>query len=509
MNSYTSIQSPTDMLIYGYKILLKNPNTIAAFILTESITVTLHTILAISLLVILGYYRIFNIIPYIVEGLREGNISVLYDPIVLNPIRIILSIVIPLTIIITSIISAFIYSGLYPFLDRILSAKPSSLYYLFENSFNRWRSVFKVYLTMYILVLAPLTPGATIICLVLHGLIPFKLVELGVKLLIIGFGFMAILFLILLFTPIIAVLKGKGVIESIHESILLVRRGLKYVVLYIILLILVYTMISTILIVSGYLSITLSSIISAVFTLILNPILTLYLLSVYKVLNGRSIVLPMDTNLALILQFTSRIVKLFKTSLRAITNRGIVVYILIALLLFMLGFTYGTYIVSRDVKELIIKLGILVPSRMETEFTVYNKLFLSIDIFFHNWKAVLGSSIAGFAYTIPSVVSLVFNGLIVGSVITILEFTPSINVFISVIPHSIIEIPTFIMVSAFGIKLGIVVYKYSRSRAKLDDVVNSYRELLSILLLSILLFLVAGIIEANIVPTLIKVHSPL
>lgn len=509
MNSYTSIQSPIDILVYGYKILLKNPNTIAAFILTESITVTVHTILAISLLVILGYYRAFNIIPYIVEELRGGNISILYDPMVLNPIHIMLFIVIPLTIIITSIISAFIYSGLYPFLDRVLSAKSSSLYYLFKNSFDRWRRVFRVYLTMYILILTPVIPGATIICLILYGLIPFKLVELGVKLLILGFGFMTILFLILLFTPIIAVLKGRGVIESIHESIILVKRGLKYIVLYIILLILIFTIISTILIVSGYLSITLSSIISAVFTLVLNPILTLYLLSVYEVLNGKSVILPMDANLTLILQFTRRIISLLRESLKAITSRSTLVYVLVALLLFILGFTYGTYIVSRDVKELIIKLGILVPSRMEVEFTVYNKLFLCVDIFFHNWKAVLGSSIAGFAYTIPPVVSLVFNGLIVGSVITILEFTPSINVFISVIPHSIVEIPTFIMVSAFGIKLGTVVYRYSRSKAKIDDIVNSYKELLSILLLSILLFLVAGVIEANIAPTFIEVHSPL
>ena len=74
-------------------------------------------------------------------------------------------------------------------------------------------------------------------------------------------------------------------------------------------------------------------------------------------------------------------------------------------------------------------------------------------------------------------------------------------------PHSIIEIPAFIVVCAFGIKFGIAVYNYIKARVTLDQVVLTYKELLGILLLSIILFLIAGIIEANITPTLIEAQG--
>lgn len=503
MEGHIATQSRMDMLIYGYKILLKNPNVIAAFVLTESISVIVQIILITSILSVLSYYKAFNIIPYIIEELKKGNINVLFEPIVLNPIHVMVTIIVPVTLIVISLISAFIYSGLYPFLDVTLRRGSSTLHELFLNAFQKWKKTAKIYLAMYLLIVAPLVPGIIVLGLVLNGILPLEILRMGLGFLILGACSMALIYLSLLFMPIAAILEDKGVLESIRESLILVKRGLKDVVIYVLLLVLIFTITSTILLVSKYFSITLNSIISTVFMLILNPVLTLYLISIYEVLNNRKVLLPIESNISLLFRFLRQINKLLKVSINAFLKRNTVLYILLSLVLFIMGYAYGGYLVSEDVKELIVKSGIITPGRVNPEFMAYNRLFLSLDIFFHNWKAVLGSSIAGFAYAIPPIVSLIFNGLIIGSVTAIIGLRPSIELFLTTMPHGLIEIPAFIVVCTFGIKLGLTVYNYTRGKANLNDVVNAYKELLGILLLSTILFLIAGIIEANITPLLI------
>jgi len=172
--------------------------------------------------------------------------------------------------------------------------------------------------------------------------------------------------------------------------------------------------------------------------------------------------------------------------------------LVLTIILFTLGIILGLLTVSPDIRDIIINSGIIVPGRMNPEFKIYNRIFLGLDIFFHNWKTSLATAMAGIAYSIPSAVATLFNGYVIGIVYA--TVANPIKASAIIIPHGIIEIPAFLIASAAGLRLGYIMFKYIRGIISLNVLEEELTNTAVLVAALAVLFFIAGVIEGNITP---------
>jgi stage II sporulation protein M len=123
---------------------------------------------------------------------------------------------------------------------------------------------------------------------------------------------------------------------------------------------------------------------------------------------------------------------------------------------------------------------------------------LAKEIFTQNSIATLIALVGGVFFGISSFFIILFNGFIIGFVITALFFIPGnyfhnlLYIILGLAPHGIFEIPAFILASALGLRLGLE-WTRSESAGKRLEVFkqNCFRALQSIPSLLILLAIAA------------------
>jgi uncharacterized membrane protein SpoIIM required for sporulation len=112
----------------------------------------------------------------------------------------------------------------------------------------------------------------------------------------------------------------------------------------------------------------------------------------------------------------------------------------------------------------------------------------------NNWFVAISAAFAGLGFGIPTLVSLLFNGVVVGAVIGLLP-DPMFALAL-ILPHGIIEIPGLSVAGALGLHLGGVSWSYVRGRSSANafaaELVRAYYVLLGLLPI----FIVAAFIEA-------------
>ncbi|GAA0235536.1 stage II sporulation protein M [Haladaptatus pallidirubidus] len=112
----------------------------------------------------------------------------------------------------------------------------------------------------------------------------------------------------------------------------------------------------------------------------------------------------------------------------------------------------------------------------------------------NNWLVSISAAFSGLAFGAPTVVALLFNGLIVGAVVGLL---PDTSIAVALIaPHGIIEIPALSIAGALGLHLGGTAWSYIRSSATATDLAGELSRAYYILLGLLPVFIVAAFIEA-------------
>ncbi|WP_256393267.1 stage II sporulation protein M [Natronoarchaeum rubrum] len=116
----------------------------------------------------------------------------------------------------------------------------------------------------------------------------------------------------------------------------------------------------------------------------------------------------------------------------------------------------------------------------------------------NNWQVGVAQAYGGLLGGVPTLASLLFNGLYLGALARI-EVDP-IELLTFVAPHGIIEIPGLIVAGALGLHLGGVGVRAAIGRNGRADLAAAVARAYRILLGLALVFLVAGAIEAFVSP---------
>lgn len=168
-----------------------------------------------------------------------------------------------------------------------------------------------------------------------------------------------------------------------------------------------------------------------------------------------------------------------------------------------LGWLLGLWIGNNGLTGVIYALG-YVPGKINPLVTGSAPLTVGVYIFFHNWQASLATALSGIWFPAMPVVGLLLNGILVG-VVSDLVPNPTM-LAAALLPHGVIELPAFVLAGSAGIKLGVVFLRSFRNPApgKIEEFHRVVRQTLYLIIGLALLFFIAGFIEGNITPIVMR-----
>ncbi|WP_311170503.1 stage II sporulation protein M [Halobellus ordinarius] len=121
------------------------------------------------------------------------------------------------------------------------------------------------------------------------------------------------------------------------------------------------------------------------------------------------------------------------------------------------------------------------------------------NIAVNNWLVAIDLTYSGLAAGIPAVVSLAFNGLLVGAVGGV--FDP-VAFAALVAPHGVVEVPALVVGGALGLHLGGVAVGTARGRHDTDALAAAIRRAYRVLLGLAPVFVLAAFVEAFLTPAI-------
>jgi len=122
----------------------------------------------------------------------------------------------------------------------------------------------------------------------------------------------------------------------------------------------------------------------------------------------------------------------------------------------------------------------------------------AVEFFANNWLVAITTAYAGFALAIPALVSLVFNGLVMG-LYARTEVEPT-ELLAFVIPHGVFEIPAIFIATALGLSLGAIAARVPLGRTSRLALADALERAFWVLVGVGILLAIAGFIEGFISP---------
>lgn len=181
---------------------------------------------------------------------------------------------------------------------------------------------------------------------------------------------------------------------------------------------------------------------------------------------------------------------------------------LISILAFVLGILIGNFVSNNGVAAYYLALGYR-PGHGNPLLNQVIQPALGVDIFLNNWYVSIGTAMAGLGFGAPSFATILFNGFILGT-LAVPALSPSLTMFLAaILPHGIIEIPCFVLAGSAGMRLGYAaLLTWVRKGPESSDYLSRSLRLAVYVVVGLApLFLVAGLIEADITPIIMRMFG--
>lgn len=265
---------------------------------------------------------------------------------------------------------------------------------------------------------------------------------------------------------------------------------------------------------AGMIGIPLASFSAAILTLVLTPILHSTKTMIYYFAEPDVPEVPFQLSNPIWRDIARRLPRSGWLKIKAglvetgkfLTDLRSTIFHLSSILGLIVGILLGIYVANNGIVSFLLshgyRQGRINPLVLQTVPPI-----LGLDIFLNNWLVSIATGLAGLGFGVPSFATIMFNGFLLGIV---LQLSPTITMFnAAILPHGIIEIPSFILAGSTGIKLG-----YAALKAKLSPSDENYDYLSKVLRQTVYvlvglapLFFIAGLIEADLTPTIMRMFG--
>ncbi len=412
-------------------------------------------------------------------------------------------------VVVTVLASGYVYSAEFGSYWMALQGSHVGIAEVMKKFKERWRSMAWTYVVSSFVTVAPLIAASLVsvaVALLGSGLIAGLIV---IASLAAGTACTLVLSALLIFSPVVVMADGISGSAAVRRSISVSRQmfgsSVIYGLVYVVFTSAVTYMASA---VPGG-SLPLSSLASVCVLIIVTPVLHLTKTYMY-----RQFWLTEPPPVEFRPSFTADLWPLLRSlwgSFRkglgelkafALDTRNLP-YHLTSALAIVIGWVVGIFVEQNGITQILYSVG-YTPGKINPLVTESLPLSLGIYIFFHNWQVSLATALSGVWFSVAPFVTLFLNGVLIGAVTGLAPNTTMLAA--ALLPHGIIEIPSFVIAGSAGIKLGVAFLRTTRNGdPALEEEFHSVaRQTVYVVVGLALLFLVAGLIEGNLTPIIMR-----
>jgi stage II sporulation protein M len=508
----------------SYWLWRTNPALMVPTMLSTSITVLTQSVFVIfgtAFLIQLESSGFFSIIA---NALISGNLAAL-EGILLSRQLLYLMIeyfgsALTVSAVVAVLASGFVYSSEYLSYFRAIGEERVGIGSVFSNLKARWKQMVWTYFLVELFTIPPIGLLSLLgVLQIVSAPNIFSVLELE-GLFILGSILTALVAFFLMYSLIAVAVENVSGFSALNRSYHMVSSNFVISLIYAIVTVVSYVGISLVSELATSIGVPLTSLASIAITLLIIPVLHLTKTLVYAQARNP----PKEDDLAVIYGPVSGSKDLFggsffrlalnklKQGIYALKNYALnwrnTPYHFASAVAFVLGIILGAQVATHGLDQVILSSGLYQTGHINP--TILNNIPLTtgFDIFLHNWEASLSTALSGMWLVAPSFLTLAFNGMLLGIVYYL---TPNSTMFAAAIfPHGSIEIPSFIIAGSVGMKLGIAFIKNlgkGKDSPEEHEFEKVARETIYVVIGLAVLFLVAGIIEGNITPIIMKMYG--
>ncbi|MEM1554232.1 MAG: stage II sporulation protein M [Thermoproteota archaeon] len=515
-----------NLLNISYWLWRLNPLSMFPVILSNAFEVLKQSIIVIAIILGLSQLTSTGILKDLAESISkfdfERMVSLIY-PIIHMLVPILIA-TISIYYIASILVSGFLNSAEYGSYLRLVKQGTISFKDVFEETRIRW---FKMSWTVFIVETIKIMP-----LLITMGVIISEIIYLSSQIskgIIPSMGYRFVFWLMLIILSMIfiivfsvltlyaypAVADGYYGLNAIKKSIGTCFSMPANTFLYCVLRVISNAFISGISFVASLLSVQVSSILVIVLSFLIVPVFHIFKTTLFLKAKPENTIIPLpigppvfkDVFPYVLKDGVNRIKKGFRELVKFLTEPRNIIFHVISILLLFLGVILGRQVSSSGIRQVIYAIG-YTPGKINPMFKNYLGLpFLALDISFHNWQVSLATAFSGLAFMVPVLITLFFNGFILGVVEDIVQ-NPTMFLA-AILPHGIIELPAFIIAGSIGLNLGFVFLNSLKKRSISSNELlhKSLKKAIYIIISLIPLFITAGIIETFVTPLIMRIYG--
>jgi uncharacterized membrane protein SpoIIM required for sporulation len=510
----------------------KNQALIVPTMLSSSISVLSQSIFVIFGMILVVYLESsggLSRLAFFASRAQYSNLlSLLFSKPVIFPIILLLGMAAVVSVLVAILANGFALSAEYVSYRRALERRHVSIGEAIYAIRDKWRAMaWTSFLTLFVTYL-PLGLGSLAVIYSLYTSSGNLFAVLGTFFLLFLGGIISLLLeFFFMYSTISVALDDLSGFKAMKRSFHRTTGNFGVSITYALVRVGLYLLLSGVALLSQFITLPLSSLVSIMLTILLVPVLHLTKTSIFRQMSVPVSYSELGATSATqttalhdlfrgpyaryILSTLSKGLGVLKNFVFAKNNA---IYHLCSALAFLFGVLAGSYIAVHGLTSAIFALGY---QEGQINPTILKAVPLSegFDIFFHNWTVSLATGLSGIWFVAPSLVTLGFNGVILGIVYYL---TPNATMFAAAIfPHGVIELPSLIIAGSTGMKLGVAFLRahgFSLAKgkegesaidpAKVESFHRVARETIYVLVGLAVLFLIAGFIEGNITPVIMR-----
>ena len=507
----------------AYWVWRNNAASILPTMLQNVITFVLQIPIFVGLGIFLIYLLRLGVLKDIASLLREGDFiqfgRMLVSPPLFGALITALVVLLPILLVISVVGYGFTNSAEYRSYHQLLREGHLTLRDVLLHATTRWKQMAWTVLASGLVTFTPMLLASLYLIFRLLpsigalALKPSELLSL-LPIFLAGFIGTGVLYLLTMYSVTAAAVDEVYGFRAVIKSIKAFKRTSGASVGYIILVVGVFSLIGLIASVSDMLGLAISSLLTVGITFSFAPILNIVKTEIYlssreegfgiRYYAGLSVIQDLRQHVAMNFwnKFKTGVLELKKFAF----SFNLLPYHMVIIAVFICGVLLGDALSSIGFSDLLKGLGIG-EGRINPELQRLFPPSLGVDLFFHNWFVSLSTGLSGLAFGVPTVIMTAINGVILGLLVRVV---PSIEMFYAaILPHGVIEIPSFILAGSSGLRLGISLIKALAKGEGISDpeFQETFRSTLYILIGLSPLYLIGGLIESVATPSIMKMNG--
>lgn len=503
-----------NLLNISYWLWRLNPLSMFPVILSNAFEVLKRSIIVIAIILGLSQLASTNILKEIAESINGFNferILSLFSPIIhmLIPLLIV---TISIYYVASMLVGGFLNSAEYGSYLRLIKQGTISLKDVFEEMRDKW---LKMSWTVFIIETIKIVPILIVISVIISDMIYLSYqISKGILLIMLT-GLFLIVFSVLTVYAYPAAADGYYGFNAIKKSINTCLNIPANTFLYCVLRVFLNGLIVGISFAAGLFSIQVSSMLAIILSFAMVPIFHIFKTTLFLKAKSENTMIPLPIGPPVFKDVFSHVLKDgvrriksgFRDLVKFLIEPKNLPFLTVSAFILLIGIILGKQVSSSGIRQVIYAIG-YVPGKANPLFKNVPSLpFLALDISFHNWQVSLAIAVSGLVFIVPVLTILFFNGFIIGIVEDIVQ-NPTMFLA-AILPHGIIELPTFIIAGSIGLNLGIDFLKaLKKGNVSSNEAFHeNLKRALYIVISLIPLFFVAGIIEVFITPLIMRIYG--